>query len=154
MSLTVYRCGKAKYRESLFSGVGGLHVSGRWTPRGHPVVYTSEHVSLAILEYLANYRRPEWLPDMVIAAAEIPDELAIASVDPTNLSKNWNKPTPPEALLVIGKRWLEQGQTAVLEVPSVVAPTERNYLLNPRHPDFALIRLGKPQDYLPDDRLL
>ncbi|MDN5863859.1 MAG: RES domain-containing protein [Gammaproteobacteria bacterium] len=154
MSLTVYRCGKAKYRKSLFSGVGGLYVSGRWTPRGHPVVYASEHASLAILDYLANYRRLEWLPDTVIAAAEVPDEVSIASVDPTNLPKDWNKPTPPETLMGIGKRWLEQGQTAVLEVPSVLAPGESNYLLNPRHPDYTLIRLGKPQDYLPDNRLL
>jgi RES domain-containing protein len=45
-------------------------------------------------------------------------------------------------------------QTAVLSVPSAVVPAERNYLLNPRHPDFARITLGAPQSLQTDTRLL
>jgi RES domain-containing protein len=33
-------------------------------------------------------------------------------------------------------------------------PAERNYLLNPRHPDFARILIGEPQSLETDMRLL
>ena len=38
-------------------------------------------------------------------------------------------------------------ETAVLEVPTSVIPLEKNYLLNPEHPDFKHIRLGKPERF-------
>ncbi len=39
-------------------------------------------------------------------------------------------------------------------VPSVVTRgRERNVLLNPEHPDFAMIKSGKPQDIAWDERL-
>ena len=53
-----------------------------------------------------------------------------------------------------GEAWLQAAATAVLSVPSAVVPAERNYLLNPRHPDFARIRIGQPQSLQTDTRLL
>ena len=32
----------------------------------------------------------------------------------------------------------------MLVVPSAIAPAESNYLLNPLHPDFKRIKIGKP----------
>lgn len=154
MTLTVYRCGKAAHRDSLFDGIGGLYVSGRWTPQGLPVVYTSEHASLAILEHLANYRQPQWLPATVLAAAEIPEQVHIEEVDLATLPKGWNDPVPPESLKKIGKNWLARGQTGVLKAPSALVPDESNYLLNPRHPQFRSIRFSRPKEYFPDERLL
>ena len=47
----------------------------------------------------------------------------------------------------IGDRWIRGGKSAVLVVPSVLAPGEHNYLLNPRHPDFAEITISKPRRF-------
>lgn len=44
--------------------------------------------------------------------------------------------------------------SAVLAVPSVIIPQETNYLLNPQHPDFKKIKIGKPEDFGFDPRLL
>jgi RES domain-containing protein len=39
-------------------------------------------------------------------------------------------------------------------VPSVIVPTEFNYVLNPVHPDFARIRIGTPLPFPFDARLV
>jgi RES domain-containing protein len=42
----------------------------------------------------------------------------------------------------------------VLAVPSVVIPTETNYLLNSLHSSFARIEIGKPMEFVTDLRLM
>ena len=42
----------------------------------------------------------------------------------------------------------------VLQVPSAVIETESNYLLNPQHQDFKTVRVGDPQPFDFDERLL
>jgi RES domain-containing protein len=49
---------------------------------------------------------------------------------------------------------LEQGRTAVLQVPSRVIPVEPNYVLNPVHPDFQRLRIAPPEPFRFDERLL
>ena len=41
----------------------------------------------------------------------------------------------------------------MLSVPSAVIPRERDYILNPTHPDFARIRFASPEPFYFDDRL-
>ncbi len=41
-----------------------------------------------------------------------------------------------------------------MAVPSVIIPEELNYLLNPAHPDFRNITVGKPAPFTFDPRLL
>ena len=54
----------------------------------------------------------------------------------------------------IGTRWLLDGSSAVLRVPSIVVPRESNYMLNPAHPRFPEIEIGKPMAFEFDVRLL
>jgi RES domain-containing protein len=44
-------------------------------------------------------------------------------------------------------------QAAVLRVPSALEPGSHNFLLNPLHPDFNRIRIGRPQRFPFDSRL-
>jgi len=53
----------------------------------------------------------------------------------------------------IGSDWIDAGRSAVLAVPSVIVPQELNFLLNPRHPQFKRIRIGRPQSFYFDPRL-
>jgi RES domain-containing protein len=41
----------------------------------------------------------------------------------------------------------------VLKLPSAVVPEEFNYVLNPAHPDFGKISIGKPRVFKADPRL-
>jgi len=54
----------------------------------------------------------------------------------------------------VGDRWVERRSSAVLAVPSAITPDDRNFLLNPAHPDFRRIRIAPPIDYEFDPRLL
>jgi RES domain-containing protein len=61
----------------------------------------------------------------------------------------------PRALLSrdLGDYWIDNELSAVLRVPSAVVPAESNYLLNPRHLDFAQIATGDPVTFEFDERL-
>jgi RES domain-containing protein len=41
---------------------------------------------------------------------------------------------------------------AVLKVSSTIIPKESNYLINPRHPDFKKLSIGKPERFAFDPR--
>lgn len=153
MTTAVYRITKERYRDQVFSGLGGLYASGRWTSRGLPVIYTSQSISLAILEYALNYKRHGWIPASVLARATIPDHVGIESVSMAALPDDWRAPNPPSLLRDIGQRWLHRAQTACLKVPSAIVPEESNYLLNPQHPGFAELMLGYAEPINFDRRL-
>jgi RES domain-containing protein len=85
----------------------------------------------------------------------IPEE-TISVVDPVSLPRDWRASPAPAALRALGDRWLEEGRSAVLRIPSAVVGAvgvEFNYLLNPAHPDFRLITIGPEQAYDVDERL-
>jgi RES domain-containing protein len=149
----VYRLTKLRHQNQIFSGLGGLYADGRWTLRGHPVIYTSASISLAVLEYTLNYRRHGWVPASVLGRAVIPDEVRIEVVSPTDLPRNWSAADSPPQLRAIGQRWLDAGAAAVLKVPSAVIVEEWNYVLNPQHPDFTKLILQKPKRFQVDRRL-
>lgn len=153
MTLTVFRLGKHIYRSQLFSGQGGLYASGRWTPRGRPVVYTSASISLAVLEYTVNYRQRGWVPATVLGRAAITASMRIETVSIGELPGNWFAASPPSQLQALGGEWLDRGETAVLRVPSAVVTEEWNYLLNPRHGDFRKLRITTPQQFDFDQRI-
>jgi len=153
VTLTVFRLGKSVYRAQLFSGDGGLFASGRWTPRGQYVVYTSASISLAILEYTVNYRRRGWVPATVLGRASIPTGLSIEAISIEELPPGWFAADPPPQLQKIGSDWLRRGDSAVLRVPSAVVTEEWNYLLNPRHADFAKLEIDSPQPFDFDHRV-
>lgn len=46
----------AKYLATDMSGSGAKHTGGRWNPVGIAVTYTSENISLALLETIAHSR--------------------------------------------------------------------------------------------------
>lgn len=153
MTLTVFRLGKHAYRTQLFSGQGGLFASGRWTPRGKPVVYTSASISLAVLEYTVNYRRRGWVPATVLGRATIPSSVRVQTVSAKDLPTNWYAADAPVELQKIGGDWLERGETAMLKVPSAIVVEEWNYLLNPLHADFGKLTLDAPKPFSFDRRV-
>jgi RES domain-containing protein len=52
-----------------------------------------------------------------------------------------------------GWHWIKSEAAAVLRVPSIIIPDEYNYILNPRHPDFAQIEFGPSVRFRFDERL-
>lgn len=152
--MIVYRIGKARHARSIFSGSGGLEAGGRWHQRGRLIIYTAQTLSLAALEYLVHLGRNDPRMALVRAQAQIPANVAVEEVDPRSLPARWNASPPIAATMEIGTRWCAERRSAVLKVPSAVVPGEFNFLLNPEHPRFALIRLSRPKPFSFDPRLV
>lgn len=149
--LTVWRITTARFATSAFTGEGARLYGGRWNPKGYPIVYTAESRSLALLEMLvqddplrANY---------VLVPAHIPNDLSITTIQTQELPEDWRNLSTRDTLQTIGKDWLTSMRSAILSVPSAVLPAERNYLINPNHPDFQKIMFGTLESLQTDIRL-
>lgn len=116
-------------------------------------MYTSATLSLAALEYFIHLDPAEAPPDLVAIPADIPDGVSRSEVESADLPTNWRSYPAPEFLADLGTEWLRSGRTAVLLVPSVIVPQERNYLLNPAHRDFRVVRAGTPEPFSFDPRM-
>jgi RES domain-containing protein len=91
--------------------------------------------------------------DLVVVPVDIPDDVDVTEVTARSLPGDWRSIPAPARLQRLGADWVRAGKTAVLSVPSAVVPRERNYVFNPRHPDFARLKRGKPEPFRIDPRL-
>jgi RES domain-containing protein len=136
-----------------YDGEGACRVGGRWNSKGTRVLYMSENRSLAVLEILVHLSAS--LPNRyVLGAADIPDNVAMEILDESRLSANWSTldPREQEPTRRMGDEWVAQQPSVILSVPSVVIG-ERNYVLNPAHPDFRRIGFAEPVAFDFDIRL-
>lgn len=148
----IWRMTTAKFSDSAFSGVGARLYGGRWNPKGQPVVYTASTQSLATLELLVQDGK--LLANYVMIPVAIPPKLKIERIDPADLPEDWRTPESREQLRDIGADWIRRASSAILAVPSVVIPSETNYLLNPLHPAFGKLQIGDAQFFETDLRPL
>lgn len=149
---TAWRIVKRKHAKTAFNGEGARLFGGRWNNPGVPMVYTAESRSLAVLEVLVHLDSPDLLTKYVVLEVTIAEPL-IRRVDWQDLPKNWRADPAPSRLRAMGDAWVRQASSAALQVPSAVVPAESLFLLNPRHPEFAKLEIGKPIHFPFDPRL-
>ncbi len=116
-------------------------------------MYTAGSQALAALEMLVHLGTSTVLPAYVSIACAF-DESIVLRLDRQRLPRSWRSYPPPPRLALLGDAWLKDETSAVLDVPNAIIPTESNYLLNPRHADFASFAIRKPQAFDFDVRLL
>lgn len=143
---------KARHAGTAFDGEGARLNGGRWNPPGTAMVYTAESAALATLEMLVHFR-PSAVPAYVLIPCEF-DARLVEALERRRLPDGWRAFPPPPELPLLGDRWIRRVSSAVLDVPSAVIPSESIYLLNPKHRDFHAIRIGSPQPFALDLRLL
>ncbi len=149
--MRVWRLCRRPY--AAFDGEGARLWGGRWTHRGVAVVYTAGSAALAMAEYLVHLEPRQAPRDLVLIAADVPQRLKVSALDHASLPSRWRRYPPPEALADLGSEWVRDCKTAVLRIPSAVVPQEFNYLLNPAHPDFRKIAIGRAEAFSFDPRL-
>ena len=116
-------------------------------------MYASATLSLAALERFVH-TDPDLEPaDLVAVLVDVDDAIPIQSLDIGQLRADWRQYPAPDALGLLGGDWLTAARTAVLAVPSVVIPHERNYVLNPEHADFHRLVIGRPEPFSFDPRM-
>src|ERR1035441_3817323 len=140
-----WRIVKQKHAATACSGEGAAKTGGRWNSRGVPVVYASSTKSLAALETLVHLNPP--VPFQYVAFRLQFDAALVENIPLNRLPADWRVEPPPPSTKAIGDAWLREVRSAVLALPSVVVPGELNYLLNPAHPAFKRISIGKPERF-------
>jgi RES domain-containing protein len=148
---TAYRIVKARHARSAFSGEGARIAGGRWNRPGDPAVYASSSLALAAIETFIHPGEDGLHLRFVYFRIEIPPGVAIRRCGKP--PPGWRAEPPGEESMAWGSKWLRRGRTAVLDVPSALVPSERNFILNPRHPEYARIRIGRALPFLFDPRM-
>ena len=152
MTIQAWRIVKEKQSSTALDGEGARLYGGRWNSPGTRVVYTSAALSLAVLESLVHLNQPVKFRYVAIPLEF--DGAWVENIAVAVLPAGWTEEPPPPSTQRIGDAWVKEARSAVLEVPSVVIRSERNYLLNPAHPDFRRIRVGRAVPFAFDPRLL
>ena len=146
----------ARERFHALDGEGARLNGGRWNSEGHPVVYGSETLALAALEYLVHVD-PLLAPgDLVAIEIDLPGDAGLGvRVESSQFpDADWQQYPAPEWEAQLGDLWLAEGEFLWLAVPSVIVPREHNFLINPLHPRMRDVRVVSTRDFGFDKRLL
>jgi RES domain-containing protein len=127
-------------------------VGGRWNHRGTPLVYLAESIALATLEVLVHLQDTDTLSKYALVQFSF-DASLVQELPREHLPEDWAAFPHPLSTRTIGEQWVSRGSSALLKVPSAVSPREANYLLNPRHPDVAKVKVGSAFVHTFDPRL-
>jgi len=133
------------------TGNGGLFAPGRWHSQGRRIIYSSSSLALATLELFVNLQNKRQLARYVKSRIGIPEAL-VMTLEEEALEAFVRSPDAFDSR-GYGDRWLREGRSCVLEVPSRVVMEEVNYLINPLHPSFGEIE-ATTERYMVDERLL
>src|SRR5476651_190456 len=142
--MIIYRFSHPKFAGEL-SGTGARLKGGRWNPAGIPVIYASESISLALLEVLANALTLTEIQLMQLMEINIPDNTGDHAIKLQQLKKNWHLDF--EYTQWMGKEVLNARGSLLVQCPSAIIQKEKNYLINPLHPDFKKIKYATVTDF-------
>lgn len=145
--LVVHRI--ASTRHDFLDGKGAALFGGRWNSPGNRVVYTAEHLSLAMLEYLANAGRFALPVGYGRIEISLPEGTSAEKVLVGEQAEEDRSSTASR-----GDDWLARRSSLLLFVPSVVlGGLESNILINPLHPEFSSLETSQPEAVHWDVRL-
>jgi len=82
---------------------------------------------------------------------EGPEGLSMTTVTPGALPGNW--PDDSVTTRRVGDRWLASRRSLLLRVPSVLVPETWNVMVNPLHPEAALLKISAGYEHAFDLRL-
>jgi RES domain-containing protein len=141
--LVIFRVTLTEFISDL-SGKGAKREGGRWNAPGTPVLYTSQNISLAILESSSILPKKYWKDKFSYITVTIPTSVKIKTVLIKNLKRGWRDHPFSAQTREIGKEWIKLG-VPILKVPATVVPDENNYIINPEAIDFNKIVISKPK---------
>jgi RES domain-containing protein len=148
----VYRLLRKRFAKSPLSGEGAYLFGGRWSSPGTRIAYTSEHLSLAMIEYFVHVDPDDAPRDLMLVTADVPDSVSRVSLSMKLLPPRWRGAPAPLELAAHGDQFVRARRAAILVVPSALAPSEANWLINPAHPDAARIRVNPAEPFEYDRR--
>lgn len=127
--------------------------AARWNPDKVEMIYTSANRSLSCLENVVHRGKSGLIQLFSVLTIEIPKAVLIKKINLGELTENWRDYDQFNFTQNLGKKWIDTGETAVLQVSSSIIEEEVNYLINPNHPDFAKIKIIKIEPFVFDNRI-
>ena len=148
--MIVYRITKVTFKDDI-SGLGAKLYGSRWNTQGLSMLYTAEHISLAVLEVLIHLEKSEIPVSYWLLTIKMPDSAAGIVIDSNKLKNNWAADEGYTQFM--GSQFLINNESLFLKVPSAVINEESNFLLNPIHKDFKKVQIIKTNEFNFDTRL-
>lgn len=84
---------------------------------------------------------------------QLDDRIKKEAIKLSDLPADWKEFHQMPFTQAIGQKWVRENRTAVLEIPSSLIEEESNYLLNPLHDEFKLVKLIKSEVFAFDMRI-
>jgi len=151
--MEVFRLAREKYIEPL-SGKGAALRGARWNSVGIELIYTAGNRSLAMAEVAVHLTFATLPEDYYMLTIRIPDDLKTIRLSSKDMPAEWRKFPHPVATQQVGDRFVSEGKSAVLIIPSVVTQGDYNVLINPNHSDFRRISFVQKEKFPFDPRLV
>jgi RES domain-containing protein len=148
--MIVYRISNQLYSNDI-SGTGAKLMGGRWNSKGIPILYTSEHISLAVLEMLVNTQFQDYAISLDLILIQVPISASFSEINISKIKKGWVNDV--DYTNFIGDAFVKDKQSLLLKVPSAVVTEEHNFLINPLHEDFKKIKIIETRSFKTDKRL-
>jgi len=148
--MIIYRLATEKYKDDL-SGTGSKIFGGRWNSKGTAAVYSTENISLAVLEILVRVDKNIIPPSYHLIRLEIPDQLTVTTIQLNKLKKDWKDDL--DYTQWMGTEFIRSQKSILLKIPSAIVEEEHNYIINPSHPDFKKVKIKASAKFRFDDRL-
>jgi RES domain-containing protein len=148
--MILYRFSHKNFARDI-SGEGARLKGGRWNHKGIPALYSSEFISLGLLEVLVNANTLEELQQVRLMEIEIPDNLPTEVLTPKQLKKDWQFDF--EYTQWLGSEILRTRNVCLIKCPSAVVNKEHNFIINPLHKDFKKVKLVTSTSFYFDERL-
>ncbi|UEM07839.1 RES domain-containing protein (plasmid) [Skermanella rosea] len=146
--MKVWRIGGGSH--PVFAGEGARLFGGRWNSPGLAVIYCGSSFAICMLERLVWSGIGHVPKNDRYVTAEFPESF-VENLDESVLP-DWQGEGSAAARR-FGNQWLSDRRSAVLSVPSAVTGIDRNFLVNPHHPDFGSIVTSDEQPVDWDRRL-
>lgn len=147
--MEVYHLGTTMFARQL-TGEGAKLFGGRWNVIGCPCIYTAGSKALCALEYAANVSLEQMPEDLSFTTYEIP-ETNWGVFQTKELPAGWANTPASMHVKEWGTRKLQNH--LALQLPSVIIPSEFNFILNPLHPDFKKVRIKEVEPFTFDRRI-
>jgi RES domain-containing protein len=150
--MLVFRIARDIYATQLMAS----GIANRWNLDQQFVLYTGASRSLATLELMVHRAGINPAFQYKMMAISVSDEANLfQTININDLPPHWRTIQAYSDLQKIGNEWYVSKASLVLKVPSVIIPSEFNYIINMRHSLFEeYVKLEQIENFYWDERLI
>jgi RES domain-containing protein len=149
--MIVYRITHQKFADKLVAS----GIDNRWNLSGQFVIYTSANRALACLENLVHTNGESLSSDLYMCLSIlIPGNAGVTNISLKELPQNFANEKRIAITKEIGNKWYKANNHLLLQTPSVIIPSENNFMINTMHDDFKKIKIVGKDEFKFDERLI